>query len=195
MRKRHTQKRKDSRSQTTRSTRRRGSQTQDEIADWLRDAYAMEKGMELSLQKQRDNEELNPEVRERAGAHLSETQRHADLVRSALRSLGTDASVVKTGLGTLVQAARGMSSAFARDERIKDMLDAYAMENFEIACYTALEAAAQRAGLNEIAQVCRTILPDEHRMAVGIIQSLPDEVTAYLFESEAEMNPNIAPAA
>jgi ferritin-like metal-binding protein YciE len=156
----------------------------DEITDWLRDAYAMERGLESSLKKQADNQELSPALRERAAAHLEETRRHAKEVRAALQSLGTDTSALKTGLGLAAQASKGMATTFARDEEIKDLLDAYAMEHFEIACYTALAVAADRAGLPQVAEVCRRILPDEERMAEALRHTLPDEVVGYLFETQ-----------
>jgi ferritin-like metal-binding protein YciE len=154
----------------------------NEIIDWLRDAYAMEKGLESALQKQSKMEDLSPESRDRAATHLEETRRHAEAVKSLLQSLGSDSSTVKTGVGLMVQSAKGLTTKFASDERIKDLLDGYMMEHFEIACYTALTAAAERAGLAEVVDVCRSIIPDEQRMAETLLRSLPDEVSDYLFE-------------
>jgi len=162
------------------------TETRDEIVDWLKDAYAMERGLESALEKQARNEKLSALVRERAASHLEETRRHAEEVRSALRSLDSDISSVKTGMGAIAQTAKGLASAFARDERIKDLLDAYSMEHFEIACYTALAAAANTAGFMQVVETCNRILPDEQRMAQSLIQSLPDEIEAYLFETETE---------
>ncbi len=154
------------------------------VIEWLRDAYALEKGLESSLGKQSRNEDLRPEIRDHAARHLDETRRHADEVRSALGALGASTSAMKTTMGMVAQSAKGMGSVFARDERIKDLLDAYSMEHFEIACYTALAAAAKQAGLPEVVQVCRRILPDEERMAEALRHSLPDEVQDYLRETE-----------
>jgi ferritin-like metal-binding protein YciE len=144
----------------------------------------MERSMEASLEMQARNNELSAEGRDRAMRHAQETQHHAEAVQKLLRNLGSDISTIKTGLGTMTQLAKGVASAFARDERIKDLLDSYAMEHFEIASYTALAAAAERAGMPEVVQVCNRIIPDEHRMAQAIIQSLPEQVTMYLFETE-----------
>ena len=173
--------RHSSKTVTTRS--RKSDDIRDEIIDWLRDAYAMERALESALEKHSKNDDLSAEVRETAAMHLQETRRHAESVKAVLQTLGTDTSGVKTGLGALAQGFKGMASAFARDERIKDLLDAYSMEHFEIACYTALAAAAERAGLPEVVQVCNQIIPDEERMAEALIESLPGEVTGYLFET------------
>lgn len=159
-----------------------GNDVQDELIDWLRDAYAMERGLEGALRKQSENNDLSESVRQRAAMHLEETQRHAEAVKAALQSLGTDTSTLKTGMGMMAQTAKGATTMFARDEEIKDLLDAYSMEHFEIACYTALAAGAERAGLTQLVETCRSIIRDEERMAQSILQALPQEIHSYLSE-------------
>jgi ferritin-like metal-binding protein YciE len=154
----------------------------DEIVDWLRDAYSMERGLETSLQKQSQDNDLDPAMRECASTHLEETKRHAQLVRSALQSLDADTSALKTAMGTMGQGFKGLSSQFARDQHIKDLLDAYMMEHFEIACYTSLEAAAEHAGFTQVGEMCRQIIPDEERMAATLIDAIPQETVSYLFK-------------
>jgi ferritin-like metal-binding protein YciE len=157
-----------------------GSSAHEEIIDWLKDAYAMERAMETSLQKHATNDDLSAGVRSRASQHLEETRRHAEQVRTALEGLGEDISALKTGLGIMTEATKGIATAFARDERIKDILNAYSMEHFEIACYLALIAASEQAGLSQVAEICRGILADEERMAHSLRGSLPEEVSMYL---------------
>src|SRR4051812_9543373 len=72
------------------SSEKRMENIKDEIIDWLRDAYAMEKGLENSLEKNSKNEELSQGVRERSAQHLEETRRHAEEVKAALKSLDAD---------------------------------------------------------------------------------------------------------
>ena len=158
----------------------------DEIVDWLRDAYSMERGLETSLEKQSQDNDLDPAMRERASTHLEETKRHAELVRSALQSLDADTSAMKTAMGAMGQGFKGLSSQFARDQHIKDLLDAYMMEHFEIACYTSLEAAAEHAGFTQVAEMCRQIIPDEERMAATLIDAIPQETVSYLFKEAHE---------
>lgn len=157
----------------------------DEIIDWLRDAYAMERGLEQSLKKQSDSEQASAQIRNRASTHLEETRRHAEELRSVLQALGTDTSALKTGVGMMAQMTKGLGSKFASDERIKDLLDAYAMEHFEIACYTSLAAAAEKAGMQQVVDVCRRIIPDEERMAESLRNALPEETSTYLFEVQS----------
>jgi ferritin-like metal-binding protein YciE len=159
-----------------------GMNAREEIVDWLRDAYAMERGLETTLQKQADNDSLVPQVRQRARVHLEETRRHAESVKSVLQSLGSDISGIKTGLGLMTEFTKGLGSRFAKDERIKDLLSAYSMEHFEIACYAALAAAARIAGLPQVVEMCERIIPDEERTARALRDNLPAEVRSYLVE-------------
>lgn len=154
----------------------------DTLIAWLRDAYAMERGLEITLAKQAESEELHGEIRARASTHLQETKRHAEAVKQCLESMGEDTSAIKTGIARMTETVKGMGTAFAADERVKDLLVAYGMEHFEIACYVALRTAAQATGEAHIAEVCDQIIPDEERMARWLQQNLPLVVTSYLQE-------------
>jgi ferritin-like metal-binding protein YciE len=159
--------------------------TKEELIDWLRDAYAMERGLELAMQKQVHNEEVSVSVRNQARTHLDETRRHAELVKGCLEELGADPSTIKTGIAEMGEMIKGVSTKFAADERIKDLLAAYAAEHFEIACYRALQAGAKLAGELSIARVCEQIIPEEERMAEWLDANLPAIVQEYLTQQSA----------
>lgn len=142
----------------------------------------MERGLEVTLQRQSEASDLTPAMREMASMHLTETRQHAEAVKSCLEQLGSDTSTLKTGLAQMMETVKGMGVMFARDERVKHALASYASEHFEIACYKALRAAALSAGENQIAAVCDAIIPDEVRMADWLDKNLPGVVTSYLAE-------------
>jgi len=156
--------------------------TRDELIAWLRDAYAMERGLEITLTAHAESEELPPNLRHKAHEHLVETREHAELVRACLEDLGEDTSTLKTGIAQVVETAKSLGAVFSRDERVKDVLTAYATEHFEIACYTALRAAAMLGGHATIVAVCDDIIPDEQRMAEWLEANLPEIVTSYLVD-------------
>lgn len=156
--------------------------TRDELIDWLRDAYAMERGLEVTLKRQSEADDLTPAMREMASMHLAETRQHAEAVKTCLEQLGSDTSMLKTGVAQMMETMKGLGVMFAKDERIKHALAAYASEHFEIACYKALRAAALAAGEDQIAGVCDAIIPDEERMAEWLDENLPGLVTGYLSE-------------
>jgi ferritin-like metal-binding protein YciE len=152
----------------------------EEVLDWLRDAYAMERGMEVTLKKISDSDRHCADCRTAAARHLEETRQHAETIASLLKSLGTDTSKIKTGIGMMAEIAKGIGTAISRDEQIKDLLASYAMEHFEIACYQALIAAAETAGLPEVADACEKIIADEEYMAQSISETLPLVIQDYL---------------
>lgn len=151
----------------------------DEIIGWLRDAYAMERGAEFALEKMSVNGE-SIGCRTAAALHLTETRQHSRDVESMLRSLGADISSFEAGFGMMADRMKGLGTALSHDESIKDLLDGYEMEHFEIACYSALAAAADFAGLSHIADTCRQIILDEERMAEVIRKELPRAVHEHL---------------
>jgi len=155
----------------------------DEVVEWLRDAYAMERGLEMTLKKHAESGQQNPGFRGAAVRHLEETRQHARTVELLLSSLGADTSTVKTGMGMATEALKGWSTMMSRDEIVKDLLTSYALEHFEIACYEALVTAAESAGLAEVADACEQIIRDEQRMAEIIIDALPMVVQQYVSSS------------
>jgi ferritin-like metal-binding protein YciE len=154
--------------------------TKEELIDWLRDAYAMEKAMETALKKQINNEKLPMKARELASIHFTETEGHAEAVHACLHNLGADVSTLKTALAQGLEVAKGFGTMFARDEHIKDILAAYASEHFEIACYTALITAAQELGITAVEETCEAILREEVSMAEKLQANLPDLIKSYL---------------
>ncbi|HXF10600.1 MAG TPA: DUF892 family protein [Desulfuromonadaceae bacterium] len=156
----------------------------EEVIEWLRDAYAMERGLEVTLEKISESDLHDSEVRSAAARHLEETREHAETVGSLLRSLGADTSTIKAGLGIMAETVKGIGSRMAHDEVVKDLLASYAMEHFEIACYSALVTAAEEAGLMEVADACEQIISDEEEMADALSNALPVVVEDYLTRPE-----------
>ncbi|MDB6075534.1 MAG: hypothetical protein JWO89_3174 [Verrucomicrobiaceae bacterium] len=159
--------------------------TKEELIEWLRDAYAMERGLEVTLQKMADTEDALPEFRERARQHKEETTGHAEDVKACLEQLGADTSTLKTTLAEGMEMVKGLGTSFAKDERVKDVLAGYASEHFEIACYTALLTAGARLQLPAVTEMCTKIIGEEQAMADWFDDHLPDVVGAYLKEADA----------
>src|SRR4051812_42731340 len=105
-----------------------------EVIDWLNDAYAMERGLEVMLQKQSQNEDVHRSVRERARIHLDETAAHAERIAQCLQMLDSSPSAVKSATGQILEMGKGLMTRFVQDERIKDYLAAYGAEYFEVGC-------------------------------------------------------------
>lgn len=152
----------------------------EQIIAWLADAYAMEQSLaNVLLQHCKDAAEL-PELHDRLDRHYEETRQHAERVRACLELLGTTPSTMKTMAGGLFGTLQGMSTRVFRDELVKNAISDYAMEHFEMACYSALAAAADEAGFTEIAQTCRDIFGEEAEMADWLEEQIPEFTRLHL---------------
>lgn len=154
----------------------------DTLIEWLRDAYAMERGMEQMWKRTCEDPRVSASMREIARQHLAETNSHAVEVERCLKLLGSDTSLVKTGIAEASGLIQETLTSFASDKRVKDLLTACAGEHFEIACYTAIQTAAQILGEESIMDSCDSIIADEKRMAKWLEQNVADVVHAYLSE-------------
>ncbi len=151
----------------------------DRIIDWLRDAYVMERSQEAALEKIHGDSDESIACRTSAAMHLTETRQHAGIVESLLRSLGAEPSSFKTGLGVMTEKVKELTTALSDDQQIKDLLTDYAIESFEIACYSAIATAAEIANLSQVTNACRQIILDEERMAETIRKELPHSVQEF----------------
>jgi ferritin-like metal-binding protein YciE len=151
-----------------------------ELINWLQDAYAMERGMEITLRVQAESAELPPDTREAIRLHMHETHAHAAAIKDYLGGIGIDASTSRTRFAQTIGVIRTLGSMFLlRDEPIKNALAAYAAEHFEIECYKALRMASLAANEKAIAALCDRILPDEVRMALWLDDHLPGLIAAH----------------
>ena len=86
---------------------------------------------------------------------------------------GIAAVKIRDRLATLGGAMQGMMAKLASDELIKNALQDYGTEHFEIACYTSLRTAASAIGDEETVRVAERILQDEVRMAEQLLKLIP----------------------
>lgn len=153
----------------------------DEVIDWLNDAYAMERSIEIMLRKQADNEDAHRAVRDRARIHLDETAEHADRLTRCLEMLGSSSpSALKTVAGQVMELGKGLTTKFARDERVKDFLAAYGTEYFEVACYKSLIAGATAAGEEDIIPLLEQNLKEDAAMASWLDMNIAAITRDYL---------------
>lgn len=147
------------------------------MLDWLRDAYAMERSLSKTLEKQarhaEEADEPDPAMAARLRQHHQETERHADQVRMCLQQHGEDVSRLKSGMGIFGGIMQGLTTGATHDTAVKDCLAGIAAEHFEIACYRSLIAAAEQLGDMETANTCRDILREEEEMARWLESQLP----------------------
>lgn len=146
---------------------------QQTVLSWLKDAHAMETGALPTLQDHAETAKDYAEMQTKLSQHASATRRHAELLEGCIERLGGRPSALKEAVGTVVGKVTGLANLPAKDTVVKNALGDYAAENFEVACYTSLIAAAERVGDHETADVCRQILRDEEEMVDWLKGSIP----------------------
>lgn len=153
---------------------------QEMMLAWLNDAYSMEQGIVQVLERQVTSAADHPQVQAGLEKHLAETRQHAELVQECITRLGGSTSAVKTGMAAIGGAMQGMTAKLAQDELLKNALQDYGTEHFEIACYTSLREAARALGDTQTAQVAERILADEMKMAQQLLELIPTLTTEML---------------
>jgi len=150
---------------------------QDQMISWLNDAYAMEQSVEQVLQNHVKDAKNHPQLQAKLQEHLQQTKHHADLVKGCIQRLNGSTSSLKSGLAQVMGTIQGVATGMFQDELVKNGIQDYATENFEIATYTALIAAARDLGDTDTARVCEEIRQDEEGMARWLLEHLPTIVT------------------
>ncbi len=154
------------------------------VISWLNDAYSMENALVQVLENHAKDAEGHPELQSRLQQHIETTRTHADRVKERIEALGGSTSSVKTGMASIFGTVQGMSTGAAKDELVKNALADHAAEQFEVASYTALMAAAEELGDLETLEVCRQNLREDADMGEWLLQHIP-MVTLEVYRREA----------
>ncbi len=155
----------------------------DILAEWLRDAHAMEEQAKTMLDAQANRIENYPELKARIEQHLRETEGQEQKVRACLERLGGTSSIKDAG-AKMTAMMQGMGGMLTGDEVVKGAMASYAFEHFEISAYRSLIGAAEAAGDQETKRVAEEILREEEAMASWLYEHLPAITGEYLSRAE-----------
>ena len=153
--------------------------------DWLRDAHAMEKQAESMLESMASRIDNYPDVRARIEQHINETKRQITLLEEILDRNDISRSVLKDSMSKMAALGQSIGGMFPSDEIVKGSISGYVFEQFEIACYTSLLAAAKKAGDTASIPAIETILAEEREMADWLIRHIPQTTEQFLLRSDA----------
>lgn len=152
---------------------------------WLKDAHAMEEQAESMLKKMAGRLEHYPDLKARIEKHIDETRGQQQLLQTVIDRHDTSHSAFKDSMGKLSALGQAMGGMFADDEVVKGAISGYVFEQFEIASYTSLIAAAEKLGHTDDARVFEQIREQEIKMAEWCLTHLPD-VTQQFMARDAE---------
>ncbi|ELL9452861.1 ferritin-like domain-containing protein [Salmonella enterica] len=154
--------------------------------DWLRDAHAMEKQAESMLESMASRIENYPDIKARIEQHISETKHQITMLEEVLDRNGISRSVLKDSMSKMAAMGQSIGGMFPSDEIVKGSISGYVFEQFEIACYTSLLAAAKKAGDTASIPTIEAILKEEMQMADWLIKRIPQTTEQFLLRSEAD---------
>ncbi|EFE1451231.1 ferritin-like domain-containing protein [Escherichia coli] len=154
--------------------------------DWLRDAHAMEKQAEKMLESMASRIENYPELRSRIEQHISETKNQLSQLESILDRNNISRSVIKDSMSKMAAFGQSIGGIFPSDEIVKGSISGYVFEQFEIACYTSLLAAAKNAGDTASVPIIEAILNEEKQIAEWLLNHIPDTTEQFMVRSEID---------
>ncbi|ANG93848.1 ferritin-like domain-containing protein [Enterobacteriaceae bacterium 155047] len=152
--------------------------------DWLRDAHAMEKQAESMLESMSSRIDNYPDLRSRIELHLTETKGQIAVLEEILDRNDISRSVIKDSMSKMAALGQSIGGMFPSDEIVKGAISGYVFEQFEIACYTSLLAAAKRAGDTASVPALEGILAEEREMADWLLRHIPQTTEEFLVRSE-----------
>lgn len=158
----------------------------DLIISWLNDAYSMEKALYPVLEEHAKDAADYPDWSERMKLHAMECEKHMNLLRQSIESLGGDVSTIKSGLGAFTGWVKSVGTGMFQDEQIKNVLSDCGAAYFACACYRSLIDAANHNHDLEIAQTCQLILDEKQEMANWLYNNVPRATLVALHHEEAQ---------
>lgn len=154
------------------------------LVSWLNDAYAMEVEIVKILESHKKAAEDYPEVEEKIEEHIEITKKQAERVKKCIEKLGENTSGVKSAMATMMGMVAGPPTGLFDDAVIKNSALEYATENFEIAVYRVLIAAADELGHDDIVEVCQQNMQEEEEMAEWLDENMDSLVQSYLSQQK-----------
>jgi len=145
----------------------------DIYLSWLQDALAMEQALVGVLEQRVAASGDFPEVQQLDQMHLEETKQHVAGIEGCLERLESGPSTTKSILSTLIATVEKPAKALMKDEIVKNCLQDYGAECFEVASYTSLIAAATQLGDEKTVAVCQQNLAQDQAMADRILAAIP----------------------
>ena len=163
------------------------------LVQYLNEAYAKEKELELSLQAHIAMTTLaeRKAYKKKLQEHLKETKAHAKQLERRIKklgggpgALGAPREALATGAGKAAAVVKGQVAAAKgplhairgtsdQEKLLKNAKTEYFNEHEEIATYSAIETLAEAVNDAETAKLARSIRRDEERMARYLERLIP----------------------
>ncbi len=154
--------------------------TRDILIDWLRDAHAMERASVDNLEHQVDHLGAYPDLKLKYQEQIELTKRQTDRIDNQLKALGSDASTLKDTMLRIAGQAQALLAGISDDEVVKQAASTLAYENWEIANFRALAAAAEHENEPALKTLFEDMAREKADMAAWLSDRIPDLTRRYL---------------
>jgi ferritin-like metal-binding protein YciE len=149
-------------------------QAKQRLLRYLADAHASETG-EMTTLADVAAQSLDAEVTAALEAHHTVTQTHQDLLAQRIEALGGQTSGAKSFVDSFIAKGSNFVNAFHddQDKQTQDLVKVYALQTFQQAMYTALQAYADSVGDADTAQLADTLRVEEEHAAQQFLALVP----------------------
>lgn len=158
----------------------------ERVVEWLRDAYAAEEQAHTMLKRTAHQIEGNAAFRTGLEQHGEMSRKQATRIKECLEQLGESTSAVKTAIGQFTAFAQTVSGYVVGDEPVKAVLATSSFNQMEVSSYRILATAAEVAGLEAAASMCRAHLGEEQEFAKWLDGQTETVTREYLTVQKAE---------
>lgn len=156
------------------------STARDVFITGLRNAHAMENQALSIMRPQVSRLEHYPEVEARMKEHITETEGQQQRLDQLLKAAGTSSSALKDTMLSAFGTMAALGHVPAKDEILKNAMANHAFENYEIAAYTSLIAAAKASGETAAVTLLEQNLEQEVKMAEWIRNHIGAVTDSYI---------------
>ena len=156
------------------------------LIQWLNNAYAMENAMLEIMQNHAEIAEGI--IKEELQRHIDETRHQEERAKMEIQRLGGKIVNPDAEKMTLIDAMIMMSKQGSPDKIVKAAIMDYAIEQLEIADYTAIIRLADECGEQETVEAIQETLREENEMAEKTKALLPVVLDEFVskFNQETE---------
>lgn len=157
----------------------------DILLKMLREAYSTEIALMPVLEAQINDSVAVQSMHQKLLDHLEETREHSRTLKKEIERLAGngegDALTVEGPIANLMTSVQSLKAGESvEEERVKDVIGGITLENFEIALYTSLIAAAEEAGDQQLISCLEKILAQESAMEAWLSEQLPVATKDYV---------------
>ena len=150
------------------------------ITTWMKDAHAMERASIDNLEIQLGHLDAYPEYQAKLREQIDVTRRQQRRIDDQLRAMGAEPSAAKELMTRMAGRMQALLAGSGGDEVVKQATSTLAYENWEIANFRALAAAARHEGEQSLSSMFEEMANEKIGLMNWLVDALPTLTQRYL---------------